>query len=213
MFPNILSITNLSESEQLSWDMAKQIIQSQSNLAIIGISVLVGIAVLLMAGSWIWNFGLNKRKLKKAIESLKSEIATKEEENFIKLTKRLEDRVEKIKQEIEKSITERMILFDAEKARLFAFANGQVKGWENAVGWWATAIKGYAKAGEEKLLRVTVDALNMDLGKCEKLEDDKKKQIKNCLFSIPEFLQKEKKQIEGKLNKLPREITKKSETT
>lgn len=51
MLANITPVSNLTESGPLTWDMAKQIIQSQHSLAIWGITVLVGLAVLLVAGS------------------------------------------------------------------------------------------------------------------------------------------------------------------
>lgn len=213
MFANTPLITTLAESEQLSWDMAKQIIQSQSNLAMIGITVLVGLAVVLLAFSWIWHFRLHKSELERAVESLKSEITTKVEEDFTKLTKGLDDKAGKTREEIEKSIAQRMRLFDAEKARIFAFANMQLKEWETGVGWWTEAIEGYAEARREDGLRIAVDGLRDTLEFCEKLEDDKREGIKKCLPLIPAILRTEKKQIEDRLNKLPKEISKQSETS
>ncbi|MBA7494992.1 hypothetical protein ES702_05571 [subsurface metagenome] len=204
--------TNLTEPGPLSWDMAKQIIQTQSTLAMVAITVLVGVALLILAGSWIWHFRLHKRELEEAVESLKAKLTAEGKRDFMQLTKRVNDEVEKIKKEIEKSVEERIILFSAEEARLFAFANVQLKDWEGAVGWWADAIVGYAKAGQKSLLRVAVDALNDYLGQCKKLEDDDRKTIKKSLSSIPEILREEREQIEDKLKKLPKEITKQSET-
>lgn len=212
MFASISLPTNLAASESLSWDMAKQIIQSQSNLAMYGITVLVGVTILLMAGTWVRNFYLRRRELERAIESVKSEITSKVEEDFTKLTEGFKDEIGKMREEIEKSVEKRMILFGAEKARLFAFANGQLKVWETAVDWWAEAIVGYDEAEHKELLRTAVDALNGDLDECKKLEDHVKENIKKSLSSIPEILRKERKQIEDKLKKLPKEITKQSKT-
>jgi len=68
MFANVFSINNLVESGPLTWDMAKQIIQSQGNLAMFAITVVVGVAVLLIAGSWIWHFRLHKRYLEARLD-------------------------------------------------------------------------------------------------------------------------------------------------
>ena len=212
MFTNIPLITNLPESKQLSWDMAKQIIQSQSNLAIFGISVLVGVAILVMAASWLWNFYLHKREIEKVIESFKSEIDTKVEESLINLTERIKDQVKKMRQEIEKSVEERLILFDAQTARLFALVNTNSKAWDNAAVWWATAIGGYGKTGDERMVRICVDALNGALNKCEVLEDVDKNEIKACLPAIPRILNEEREKIEDRLNSLPNRIKKKSDT-
>ena len=211
MFASISLPADLAASESLSWDMAKQIIQSQHSLAIYGITVVVAVAASLMLGAWIRNFYLRRRELERAIESVKSEITSKVEEDFTKLTKRFNDQAVKMKDEVQRTIEERIILFGAEKARLFAFVNMQQKDWEAAVGWWAEAVVGYAKTGQKKLLRIAVDALNDHLDNCKKLEDDDRKSIKKSLSSIPEILGEEREQIEGKLKKLPKEITKQSE--
>lgn len=212
MFVSTFLVTNVAESEQLSWDMAKQIIQSQSNLAIYGITVLVGLAVALMAASWIWNLLLRRHELDRAIESLKSEITSKIEEDFTKLTKRFNDEAAKMRKEIEKSVAKRLTEFDAEKSRLFALIADQSKLWDRASFWWAEAIEGYAKAESEKGIRIAVDALNNCLGKCKELRDDLKESIKKHLSFMPEILGEEKEQIEDKLKKLPKEITEQSET-
>ena len=219
MFVNFLPITNLAESGPLTWDMAKQIIESQHNLAMWGITTLVGLAVLLVAGSWIWNFLLRRHELQRAIESLKSEIFTKGKEDFAKLSERTKDDIGKMKKEIEKNVgermtrfdktvEERMMLFDAEKARLFAITTYQTKKYETAAVWLAEANEDYDKAGgQEDMLRKCVDTLNASLGGCKKLSESDKQEIKKCLPFIPEILKKEKEQIEDWLKKL-REETK-----
>ena len=228
MFTNIPLIINLGESGPLTWDMAKQIIQSQHTLAIYGITAVVGVAAVLLVFSLIWNVFLRRHELKKAIESLKSEIFTKGKEDFAKLTTETKDAIGKMKKEIDKTIEERMTRFDktieermtrfdktaeermtrfdADTARLFVLTGYQMKEYEGTAVWCAKAIEGYAKAREEALLRTCVDALNANLVECKKLSDSDKQKIKKCLPSIPEILKEEKEQIEKKLNKLPEEI-------
>ena len=206
MLTNIPLIINLGEAGPLTWNMAKQIIQSQHTLAIYGITAVVGLAILVVAASWLWNLYLHKRELQRAIKSLRSEITTKAKEDFAKLSERTKDDIGRIKKEIEKSVEERMVLFDAEKARLFALASAQLKDWETTAVWFAIAIEGYDKAEKEEMLRICVDALNANLAACKKLSESNKQRIKKCLPFIPEILQKEKEQIEDKLKKLPEEI-------
>ena len=212
MFVNILLIMSLSESEQLSWEIAKEIIDNQTTVATWGITILVAVLLFIMAVSWFWNYRLHKREvdmaIEKAIASFKKELAAKQEEDYTKLAEENKNELKGIKQEIEKSLKEELIKFDAEKARLFALVNQQRGAWEQAVTWWAEAIEGYAKTGKEKGIRISVDALNKDLDECKKLKGDYKKKIKKHLSFIPEILDEEKRQIEKKLNKLPKEITK-----
>jgi len=217
MFTSVPLIINLGEAGPLTWDMAKQIIQSQHTLAIYGITAVVGVAAVLLVFSLIWNVFLRRHELQRATESLRREITTKIKEDFAKLTERFKDEVAKMKKEIEKSVEERMTrfdktveermtLFDAEKARLFSFATYQMKNWEGTAVWFAEAIEGYAKTREEDMLRKCVDTLNATLAACKKLSDSDKQKIKKCLPFIPEILKEEKEQIEDKLNKLPKEI-------
>jgi len=212
MFTNIPLIINLGESGPLTWDMAKQIIQSQHTLAIYGITAVVAVAAGLMFASWLWNLFLRRYELKKASESLKSEITARLDEDFSKLSGRNKDEIEKMEKKLEKTVEERTIQFDASAARLFVLMNRQMGEWENAVAWEATAIKNCAKSGDENMLRIIVETLNTDLEKCKKLRDKDKEAIKECLCAIPGILTKEKEQIEDKLKKLPEETTEQSET-
>jgi len=205
MFTSVPLVTNVAESEQLSWDMAKQIIQSQHTLAIYGITAVVAVAAGLMLASWIWNVFLRRHELQRAIESLKSEITTKVEEDFTKLTEGINDKVEKMKEEVKKSIAKRKIEFDADTARLFAFASAHRGLWGTAASWWATAIVNFAKVEDESMLRAAVNALDESLKECKELGDKDRKIVKKCLSSIPAILTEEKEQIEDKLKKLPEE--------
>ncbi len=212
MFASVSLPTDLVASESLTWDIAKQIIQSQHSLAIYGMTTVVAIAGSLMLAAWIRNFYLRKRELERAIDSVKSEITSKVEEDFTKLTEGFKDEIGKIEKGIQKNVEGRMTLFDAEKARLFGLVNLQFKNWENVVGWMGTAITHYAKTEEKGLLRICVDALNQNLDKCKELKDDTREGIKKCLPSIPKILSEERKQIEDKLEKLPKGTTEQSET-
>lgn len=211
MFVNILLAANLQGTEQLSWDTIRLIIQSQSNLAqsqsnlaMYGITVLVAVAVLLAGASWVTNFYLVRRELRRAIESLRSEITASREENYGRLASLMRDEVEKMKKAVEESVQQKMKSFDADKARLFALSAQQGQVWESAAFWWAIAIKGYLEVKKDALVRISVDNVIENLERCERLEDDTKKEIERYISSIPRILEEEKKQIETKLNELSR---------
>lgn len=205
MLSNVLLTIASPESEELSWDMIKQIIQTQYNLAALGITVLVGVAFLLMLLSFF--------KGRRELESLKLEIATKAEEVFESLVPKIKDEIVKMEKEVKESVKKELTAFEAAKARLFALISEDRGFWDVAAGWWSDAIENYAKIKNEKLVRIAVNALSRNLGKCETLEDDRKKEIKDKLFWIPPILSAEKKQIEEKLNELPKETTQRPGTT
>lgn len=202
-FVALWGIPVLVQDKPISWEMAKQIIQSQNNLAIYSITALLGLAALLGGASWFTNIYLVRRELRSTIKSLESKITIKEKDAFTELAKQIKEEVTKIKKEVEESIEQKMILFDADKARLFAIVNRQSEKWENAASWLATAIIGYAKIGKDKMLRISVDALNENLEKCKELKDKNKERIKECFPFIPEILSKEREQIKEKLDRLP----------
>ena len=170
----------------------------------------------------IWMLYRKIRRLERTMESLRSEITTKVKEDFAILSERTKDEIGKMEKRLDKTAEKRMTrfdktaekrmtLFDAEKARLFAFANSQMKQWEATAMWIAEAIEGYAKIGEEALLRAAVNLLNSDLSACKKLSESDKQKIEKCLPFIPKILKKEKEQIEDKLSKLPKETMEESE--
>ncbi|HDY68879.1 MAG TPA: hypothetical protein ENH85_13945 [Candidatus Scalindua sp.] len=206
MLVNTFLTTNLAESGPLTWDMAKQIIQTQSNLAVFAITILVGLAVLLVAGSWIWNIFLRKYELKKAIESLKSEMLCERKKDFAHLNKEVTDEISRMKQEIKKDISNQLTLLEAGKARLFALVNEQNNWWAGAVGWWAEAVVKYGQCKDDYMLRVAVVGVLKSLKECEKqkvsLNKKQRENIKECLSYIPEILGKEKREIEDKFSKL-----------
>ncbi|NVM56095.1 MAG: hypothetical protein HWN66_20530 [Candidatus Helarchaeota archaeon] len=203
---NILLAAILPESEPLWWDSIRLIIQSQSslaqfqyNLAMYGITLLIAIALLLATASWLTNVYIIRRERKR-----------EREEDFEKLSKGISERIKKEIEEMEKKIRESIdkefILFNAEKARLFALAAWNAKLWEGGARWWASAIEGYAKAGEEEIVRISVNSLIQSLQNCKKIENDDKKKIENKLGFIPKILYEEKKQIEDMLDKLSKKL-------
>jgi len=208
MFVNTFLTTSLAESGPLTWDMAKQIIQTQSNLAVFAITVLVAIAVLLVAGSWIWTIFLRKHELEETIKSLKSEMLCESKKDFTRLKKEITDEASKIRQETEKNILSQLTLLEAEKARLFGLINQQTQRWEGAVNWWATAVIKYAECKNDHMLRIMVDGILQALkdGKKQKVlfMKEEVEKIKKCLPYIPKILTEEKEEIEDRLNKISR---------
>lgn len=177
-------ITSLSESEQLSWDIAKEIIKYQGTLAMTGI-IILGIILGIMAASWIWSLIQYPRKLKEIEKSLKEE-------------------VEKIAQKIKKDLRKDLVLVYAEHARTTATVNEQLGAWEAAAGWSAIAVKYYHEHGEsEVMVRESIDTLIRELEGCKKISGICRKWIKEILPLLPEYFQKEKEKIENKLKELP----------
>jgi hypothetical protein len=78
MFANILWAANLPEFEKSSWDVFRQIIVSQYNLATIGIIVIIAVA----GASWLTSFYISRRELRLIRGFLKEEITAGIEEKY-----------------------------------------------------------------------------------------------------------------------------------
>ena len=213
MLLSILSIPGLAESEQLSWDLAKAVIQWQSTIAILGVTVLIGITVLIFAISWIHSSIVHKHEIEEITVSIETKVAEKMQEITTASTKEIREEVNKMVSETRKDIAKRMDLFDADKAKILTLININSEFWENAVFWTATAVVAYAKIKNQHWLGIMVDSLNECLKKCDKLTDSNREQVEACLPYIPEILYEKKEQIKAKLAKLPPEAPQEPEKT
>ncbi len=202
MFANILWAASLPETEQLSWDIMKQIVQSQYNLAVYGLMAVIAIAVLVAGGSWVTTFYLSRREVRRIIKSLRSEMRSAREEDFAELEKRIKEEIGKLKKMVKEDTEYKIEVFDAEKARLFALSSEHAQLWSRAASWWAEAIKRYSELNEDALVRVSVDSVIQNLNKCERMEDADKKKIEKYISFIPNILKEEKEKIEAKLAEL-----------
>ena len=197
---------SLTESGPLTWEMAKQIIQTQSNLAMVAIAALVGIAAFLLIGTWVRNILVRKDELKKAIEPLRLEVFGEMKKDFAHLKKKITDETTKTLKKNKEDISSQLTLLEAEKARLFALVNQQNNWWGGAAVWWAEAIVRAAECKNDFILMKGVNGLSNALKECMKrkipLPEQRKKEIKQCLSYIPKLLGNKKEEIEDNLNKL-----------
>lgn len=203
MFANIPLVIDLSEAGQLSWDTIKLIIQSQHNLAMVGITVILGMAFLLAAGSWFANFYLVRRELKDTIKTMESKITAKEEE-FKGLAKKIEEENNERITKIENRIEEVWMDLNTEKSRLLAISSGQDRIWDLSSYWWSEAARGYAEMQKPVSRRNSIDCLISALGFCTAMKDEDKERIRKNLSSIPKLLYLEKEKIEKRLSELPK---------
>ena len=211
-------LTSPVRGDSLNWETVKLIINSQHNLAVIGISVLVGVALLIV----IINIGIIKDKvmrdmkktMKKTIKELKDDFKAMEDRVEKEVDGKLEDVDKKMQLTDEKMkldnklMGEEMALFDAEKSRLFALTAHQAGVFNKEAYWWARAIIGYAnpKVDYKDMIKLSVDSVIESLEKCieekQKLKDEDRKEIEEALSHIPDTLDREKKKIEDLLKKL-----------
>ena len=202
----------LAKTEPISWDMLRQIIQTQEWLAYYAITAVLVLVAIILAATWLSNFILHKRAIKKAVEEISSQVRSelkndldkfyKDSGDFgITIEKRLMQMSDDIEEKTKKEVDKNIAYLNAEKSRLFALVCEQLKVWDDASEWWSLAIIGYAEVKKDKLLRISVDALINSLGLCPELDEKYKKRIGKCISSIPSLLNDEKEKIEMLLKK------------
>jgi len=215
---NIMILLILTEAESISWDMAKEIINTQRSIMNTGIQVIIFVSLTIIALITVYNFILHKRAIKEAVDSIKLKI----EEELLAKFKELEDRVETVINTTGQDIREQMKVdlkklrneknieiaaLHAEKARVFAILNSNSKNYENAVRWWSQVITQSHKTDDSWLLRTGVEGLKQDLPKCRPFKQhDTKQKLIDSIQLFPEELYPEKDEIEKAVKKIPTEM-------
>ncbi|MCK4307837.1 hypothetical protein KAW50_06405 [candidate division WOR-3 bacterium] len=221
-------VTDTLIANPLHWETVKLIINSQHNLAVIGISVLVGVTLLIVAFNWL-SIRSDVEKIIEKVDEKLEKVDKKMQlmDKILQLTNKKMKTMNKMLQSMNKKteLTDEMLQlvnektklmdkeiakFNTDKSRLFAIAARQSGEFDAEAYWWAKALKGYAspEARSENLIRTSVKNLTTSLKEClkkdEKLEDEVREKIEEALPHIPESLDKEKKKIEDLLKKLPK---------
>ncbi|MGB3477921.1 MAG: hypothetical protein WBB67_02040 [bacterium] len=212
MMVHIAILMLLAETEPISWDMLRQIIQTQEWLAYYAITATLVLVAIILAGTWLSNFILHKRAIKKAVEEISSQVRSELKNDLdefyknsadlaVNIEKRLTQMSIDIEEKTKKEVHKNIAFLNAEKSRLFALVCEQLKGWAAASEWWSSAIIDYAEVKEDNLLRISVDALINTLGLCTKLDKECKRKLEKCIPSIPLILNAEKEKIKKLLKK------------
>lgn len=214
----ILPVAEQVGSAPLTWDMAKQMLQTQSTLATIAITVLATLAVLLVGFSWFRATVLDRRQRRTMEDSLRSDITAKlteqQQRHSEGLKKEVEDKLERMRQELTSNMTAGFSWSDIERSRMFAFLTSSLANRAaTAATWWAQLIKqcvqakkdtNLDKANLDKNIRTGVSSMLAELGRCSELEEDKRDLIEDSLPYIPTILSHERRDIEQKLKQLRR---------
>ena len=114
----------------------------------------------------------------------------------------IRDEVRKAKREREESVTKRIIMTEAEMAKLHARDAYWDEAWGTAALCWSRALKEYVDLDEQTLLGIAVQRLRGNLDKCQMIDEKVRKEIGACLPLIPDVLKSERDVIEERLKEL-----------
>jgi hypothetical protein len=195
--PTILE-KSIPLADQPSWDIFNTIIQSQNNIAMMGIMSVIGLATLLLAASFAAYYILVNRRINDAIRELRAEIESNKQKYKI-FTEELRDENKKIIEKTIENIGKQFKIAESEMARLYALVSEQAGSYSASVNWWCDAITGYVQIKIDLLTRISIKQLIRILNKCDQLSEENIMSLKKCIPLIPDILDEEKKEIEGKL--------------
>jgi hypothetical protein len=202
MYFQVPILLSVQVGDSLTWEAVKLIVQSQYNLATLGVTILVGVAGLLMVGTWVYNIHFERRRIESIVKSAQKELFNSIQEDFSRHKTEVDRVLKKTMIEFEKLLDSKMKIVDAETYRLHARDAEQEKSYEVAALWWARSIPYYEDAIQAEMIRVAVERLKWNLEQCESMDGNTVVEIKDCISSIPKMLFREKKDIETKLRQL-----------
>lgn len=133
-------------------DFYKDIAQQQSNNYTTLVTVLLGITVVLVGSTWLWNFLIAKSQIK--AEVLKSANKNKQD-----LKVEFEKLVNEKFLELDKSLTKKLKNNEAHLARLYAVNCSNQQLYAISISWWLNALRLYHETEDQTLLRVSVEQI------------------------------------------------------
>lgn len=210
-------------------DFYEKLLESQHSFYSNLITVLIAIAGLLAAGTWLWNFLLAKRQITNEVEDSSSAIKSELTKRFEKLEEELIktqstyrsafdtkfDEIDSqygqffknIKDELRKELDVEILHTKTEVARIYANHNKESGHLMNAIEWWFISLVGYIKLDHSEKTRISINAIlnileNEELANNFILENFRKDKVLEVLPLIPKLLSQEKKQIVKSLENL-----------
>ncbi|MEI8006923.1 MAG: hypothetical protein WCI48_12010 [Bacteroidota bacterium] len=138
------------------FDFYKDFLEKQTNTYNLLITTFIGISVIIVGSTWLWNFIVAKKQIKNevvdAINSVKEEYKTA-----------INSSIEVKLKEFEESIAKKLKLNEANLARLYALNCSNQNLNSTSVTWWITALELYSQIEEQVFLRISVEQILYNL--------------------------------------------------
>jgi hypothetical protein len=174
-------------------DFYKDIAQQQSDNYTTLISVLLGLTVVLVGSTWLWNFIIAKKQIH-------TEVNRQYNRSNNEFKTELQTVVDKKFTDLEKSLDNKLKNNEANLARLYAINCSNQNLHSNSISWWLTALRLYHETEEQVFLRISVEQIIFNLNQPNWFNDmpehlDLALAIQDIETLIPEILNVEKRQI------------------
>ena len=133
-------------------DFYRDIAQQQSDNYTTLISVILGLTVVLVGSTWLWNFIIAKKQIH-------TEVSRQYDLSNNKFKTELQTVVDKKFKELEKSIDNKLKNNEANLARLYALNCSNQNLHSTSISWWMTAMRLYHETEEQVFLRISVEQI------------------------------------------------------
>lgn len=188
----IVSTNDLMKRSELV-DFYKDIAQQQGDNYTTLITVLLGVTVVLIGSTWLWNFILAKKQINEEVNALYNQ-------NIDESKTHLQNIVDFKFLELEKQLENKLKMNEANLARLYAINCSNQNLHSTSINWWITALKIYSEIEEQFFIRISVEQIlnninqenwNVDLND----SFDIALAIQDIETLVPDLLTTEKRQI------------------
>jgi hypothetical protein len=188
----ILNTKDLLTKNELI-DFYKDIAQQQSNNYTNLITVLLGLTIVLVGSTWLWNFIIAKKQIH-------NEVSRQYSQSNNEFKTELQTIVDKKFADLEKSLDNKLKNNEANLARLYAVNCSNSNLHATSISWWLIALRLYHETEEQVFIRISVEQIILNLNQPNWFNDmpdnlDLALAIQEIETLIPEILNVEKRQI------------------
>ena len=181
----------LTKSELV--DFYKDIAQQQGNNYTTLITVLLGVTVVLIGSTWLWNFILAKKQINEEVNTLFNQ-------SIDDSKKQLQQIVDDKFAELEKQLENKLKMNEGNLARLYAINCSNQNLYSTSISWWITALKIYTEIEDQIFIRISVEQILNNINQENWNHDinenfDITIAIQEIETLVPELLTNEKRQI------------------
>jgi hypothetical protein len=183
-------------------DFYKDIAQQQSDNYTTLITVLLGLTVVLVGSTWLWNFILAKKQIQ-------NEVSRQYNRSNNEFKTELQTIVDGKFTDMENSLDKKLKNNEANLARLYAVNCSNQNLHSTSIIWWLTALRLYHETEEQRFLRISVEQIIFNINQQNWFNDmpdnmDLAIAIQDIETLVPDLLDVEKRQIinafRGRLN-------------
>lgn len=202
----ILPVAEQVEVSPLTLDMAKQMLQSQANIATIGISVLTALGGVFAIYALVSYVFLRPRDIKRITDDVSAKLSEFEAKVSQRLLQQIKGQLDKVDKEAAERTSKALLIFELDQARLFAIGAHKDGQLPISAQWWAHLITLHKELEPGEALSVAVRSLRTVLEECKVLRGEERAEVEGCLPHIPKVFYHEKERIQKLVEGLPEEL-------